>query len=120
MPLRLAVACIASACQRKSETEGRHLFLAGMSLWSTILEVDNREARSPEMLLAVCTRSPRRTARLTFHEGALLIVYGTMTATEAVWKRTTVLSSSSMTVRLNLLQISFLLIEADCATNEIA
>ena len=55
MPLRLAIAGVASAYQRKSETEGRDLFMAGMNLWSVIIEVDNREARSLEMLLAVCT-----------------------------------------------------------------
>ena len=53
MPLRLAIACLASAYLRKSEVEGRDLFTAGMNLWSVIVEVDNREARSLEMLLAV-------------------------------------------------------------------
>ena len=53
------------------------------------------------------------------HQGALLIVYGTMTASAAVWKRTAVLSSSSMTAGLILLHIKSLLMEADCAPNEV-
>ena len=54
MPLRLAIAGIVSAYQRTSEAQGRDLFMAGMNLWSMIIEVDNREARSLETLVAVC------------------------------------------------------------------
>ena len=66
MPLRLAIACVASVCVRKSENEGEDLFVAGMKLWSVILEVDNREARSLEMLLAVRSSSPSINALFDF------------------------------------------------------
>ena len=52
-PLRLAIACLASVYLNQAEEESTKLFLAGMSLWTVIMEVDNREARSLELLMAV-------------------------------------------------------------------
>lgn len=63
-PLRLAQACLGSMyLQKASSEEARNLFHAGSSLWAVILEVDNSEARSMEMLVAVCQSLPtsRRT-----------------------------------------------------------
>lgn len=52
-PLRLAMACLASLHIGRDDAESRHLFLASLSLWGAMLEIDNREARSPEMLMGV-------------------------------------------------------------------
>lgn len=52
-PLRLAQACLGSVYTRRGIDEARNLFHAGSSLWAVILEVDNSEARSIEMLVAV-------------------------------------------------------------------
>jgi len=52
-PLRLAQACLGSVYSRRGVGEARDLFHAGSSLWAVILEVDNSEARSIEMLVAV-------------------------------------------------------------------
>ena len=66
IPLRLAIACLASVQGRKNENEGQNLFMAGMSLWAVLLEVDNREAQSLEMLLAVRTSSQMQTTPVNF------------------------------------------------------
>ncbi len=52
-PFRLAVACLGSMQLRCPEKESKDLFLAGIDLWAAMTEIDNREARSLEMLLAV-------------------------------------------------------------------
>ena len=52
-PLRLAMACIASLQAGHDDAASRNLFLASLSLWAAIVEIDNREARSPEMLMGV-------------------------------------------------------------------
>lgn len=54
-PLRLAQACLGSVYTQtqKGSEEARNLFHAGASLWAVIVEVDNSEARSHEMLVAV-------------------------------------------------------------------
>ncbi|KAK5064916.1 hypothetical protein LTR84_000750 [Exophiala bonariae] len=51
-PLRLAQACLGSVYTQKGSEEARNLFHAGASLWAVIVEVDNSEARSLEMLVA--------------------------------------------------------------------
>ena len=52
-PLRLSQACLASVYTRRPQDEARNLFLGAINLWSVMLEVDNSEARSVEMLIAV-------------------------------------------------------------------
>ena len=52
-PLRLAMACLGSLHRGRDEAESRLLFQASMSLWGAMLEIDNREARSSEMLMGV-------------------------------------------------------------------
>jgi hypothetical protein len=54
-PLRLAVACLASMHAKAAGNESRHLFLAALDLWGFMTEVDNREARSLDMVMAVRT-----------------------------------------------------------------
>lgn len=52
MPLRLGMACIASVCRNDLE-QAEAFFLAGAMLWPVVIELDNRLARSLEMLYAV-------------------------------------------------------------------
>lgn len=52
-PLRMAVACLGAVQLRRPEFESKSLFIAGFMLWSTMIETDNRESRSIDMLLAV-------------------------------------------------------------------
>ncbi len=57
-PLRLATACIASLHAGHAPSEARDLFLAGGKLWAVMMEVDNRESRSLDWLVAVCHLIP--------------------------------------------------------------
>lgn len=52
-PLLFAICCLASVQARRHESEARNLFMASRGLLGTIMEVDNRESRSSELLLAV-------------------------------------------------------------------
>ena len=54
-PLRLAIACVASVQARHGAAEARDLFLASRALMGFSMEVDNREARSLDLLMTVCT-----------------------------------------------------------------
>lgn len=58
-PFSLSVACLASIHAQRGEQEASNLFRAGIALLEVITEVDNREARSFEMLMAV-GKSPTR------------------------------------------------------------
>lgn len=53
-PLRLATACLASIYAGNTPSEARDLFFAGAKLWAVMMEVDNRESRSLDSLVAVC------------------------------------------------------------------
>ena len=52
-PFRLAVACLGALQSGQPEKEARNLCSAGINLWAAMTEIDNREARSLEMLLSV-------------------------------------------------------------------
>lgn len=52
-PLRFAIVCLASLHDRRAEEESNEMFFIASSLWGTIMETDNREARSVELLVAV-------------------------------------------------------------------
>ena len=57
---RLALACLAAAASPIDEQRNlaRNLFLASSSLWTVMLEVDNREARSLEGVSTVSGVAP--------------------------------------------------------------
>jgi hypothetical protein len=52
-PLRLAVGCVTAIHLRRDEAEAEHLFSASRALIGAIMEIDNRESRSPDLLVAV-------------------------------------------------------------------
>jgi hypothetical protein len=62
--LQLALACISSVTSPLAGTNenlnGSDIFLTGAHLWGVMLEVDNREARLLEAVVAVCTRISKR------------------------------------------------------------
>jgi hypothetical protein len=60
MPLSLGMACFASVCQQNDSEQAESLFLAGANMWLVIIELDNRFARSIEMVYAVGSVSGRR------------------------------------------------------------
>ncbi|MCJ1471563.1 hypothetical protein MMC13_000203 [Lambiella insularis] len=84
--LRLSLACLASCLSRAAEVSGtlsewthesraaavRALFVAGLKIWGVMLEVDNREARKVEAVMAI----------------SLLATYGTLTAEASLWTET--------------------------------
>jgi hypothetical protein len=59
-PLRFAVATLSSLHDRRDEEESREGFFLTSGLWGTIMETDNREARSVELLVAVGRASRTR------------------------------------------------------------
>ncbi|KIW27411.1 uncharacterized protein PV07_07149 [Cladophialophora immunda] len=81
-PLRLAVACLASMHGKAPGNESRHLFLAALDLWAFMTEVDNREARSLDMLMATI----------------LLNFFGVMTTDKAIGGKMRILVCSSLTI----------------------
>lgn len=52
-PLCFAIGCVASVHAGANITMSRDLCLASQGLWGSTMEVDNREARSVELLIAV-------------------------------------------------------------------
>ncbi|KAK3615961.1 hypothetical protein LTR56_026279 [Elasticomyces elasticus] len=54
-PLSFAIACLASVHCRHAEAEARDLFLASRGLGGALMEIDNAESRSPDLLVAVMT-----------------------------------------------------------------
>ncbi|CRG82907.1 hypothetical protein PISL3812_00254 [Talaromyces islandicus] len=80
--LPLAIACLASVHANNDPAEAKDLFLATFSLWSSIMEVDNREARSLDLLMTAI----------------LICVYGALSSDEAVWDRAGVTQCSAMTI----------------------
>lgn len=78
--------------------EARNLFSAGTSLWFVMVEVDNRLARSVEMLLAVRYLPNLLSTSLIFLKAILLIPYGVLAATEPLQRVATAIMSSSFTV----------------------
>lgn len=52
-PLCFGLACLGSIYAVRPAEESRKLFLAGMNLWTVMMESDNREARSLDMITAV-------------------------------------------------------------------
>ncbi|EXJ67492.1 uncharacterized protein A1O5_09505 [Cladophialophora psammophila CBS 110553] len=88
---KLALACLACASSPGRSTEhgqgekARKLFQAGNDLWTVILEVDNREARTLEGAIAP----------------VLLTMYGMLTADIDIWQRVEeqILPSASTIVR---------------------
>lgn len=103
-PLRLAVACLASMHARPPDNESRHLFLAALDLWAFMTEVDNREARSLDMLMAVSYRDPKTST--DFHlicytplsQIIILSLFGVMTSDSAIDGKLGVMICSSLTV----------------------
>jgi len=62
--LQLALACISSVTSPLAGTNehlsGSDFFITGVHLWGVMLEVDNREARLLEAVVAVCTRISKK------------------------------------------------------------
>ena len=54
-PLALAYSCLASIHARNVAEQSKDLFLASRCLLGALMEIDNRESRSPDLLLAVGT-----------------------------------------------------------------
>lgn len=52
-PLSLAASCLASVHARHDAAQARGLFLASRYLSGVLMEIDNKESRSPDLLLAV-------------------------------------------------------------------
>lgn len=52
-PLSFGLACLGAVHVRRPAEESRNLFIAGADLWAVMMEVDNREARSLDMITAV-------------------------------------------------------------------
>ncbi|KAK5704472.1 hypothetical protein LTR17_021854 [Elasticomyces elasticus] len=56
-PLSFAIACLASVHCRHAEAEARDLFLASRGLGGALMEIDNAESRSPDLLVAATLNS---------------------------------------------------------------
>jgi hypothetical protein len=54
-PMRFIIGCLAEARNTDAVAETDGLFFAATGLWAAIMEVDNREARSFELLMTVRT-----------------------------------------------------------------
>lgn len=52
-PLSLAISCLASVHARHDAAKARDLFLASRGLLGALMEIDNRESRLPDLLIAV-------------------------------------------------------------------
>lgn len=83
-PFCFGMACIAAAHANRPDSPSKDLFTAGMSLWSVITEVDNREARSIDMLMAVCHLFPISTSILL--RACLTIPFGPVDIAQHVWR----------------------------------
>ena len=57
-PLSFAIGCLASVHARHGPAQAQDLFLASRGLLGAIMEVDNRESRSHDLLMAVCALQP--------------------------------------------------------------
>ncbi|KAL6241049.1 hypothetical protein RBB50_011952 [Rhinocladiella similis] len=84
-PFSLSAACLASMHARRWDQESRNLFRAGIALLEVIAEVDNREARSFEMLMTMI----------------FLGMYGVMAIDGAIEQQVGLLICSSLTVSAN-------------------
>lgn len=54
-PLSLAISCLASVHARQETATARDLFLGSRYLLGVMMEIDNAESRSPDLIMAVCT-----------------------------------------------------------------
>jgi hypothetical protein len=52
-PMRFIIGCLVGAREPDTVAETKALFFAATGLWAAIMEIDNREARSFELLVAV-------------------------------------------------------------------
>lgn len=54
-PLSLAISCLASVHARQETAKARDLFLGSRYLLGVMMEIDNAESRSPDLIMAVRT-----------------------------------------------------------------
>ncbi|KIW92099.1 uncharacterized protein Z519_07083 [Cladophialophora bantiana CBS 173.52] len=94
--LQYALACLGAAAPAQASNTGTYtvangtdpadvaagLFIAGARLWSVMLEVDNREARMLEAVIAA----------------SLLITYGVLSTDRAYWRMSSVLLCNVVTI----------------------
>jgi hypothetical protein len=66
----------------------RDLFLAAIRMWCTMSEIDNRETRTDEILLAVCVACMLLLQSSDCDQGVLLSVYGAVDSDLSVWRWT--------------------------------
>lgn len=101
VPLSLSFACLASVHIRQNPAQAKNLFLASRGLLGAIMEVDNRESRSPDLLMAVC--APEMYIFLLsnkiFFQATLSSIYGALSADDTIWDKAGQTLCTSMTVR---------------------
>ncbi|KIW24040.1 uncharacterized protein PV07_09779 [Cladophialophora immunda] len=68
-PLAFAIGCLASVHTRNAAEQSKDLFFASRGLLGALMEIDNRESRFPDLLLAATLDS----------------IYGALSADTAVW-----------------------------------
>lgn len=86
---------------RRDDKKTKDLFFAASGLWGAIMETDNREARSVELLVTVgLNASTPCSERLTqCFQAVLAATYGAVSGDDAVRHRSNLLLCSSFTVR---------------------
>lgn len=98
-PFRFGAACLVSVHCRRPEDESRDLCLAGIDLWAFMTEIDNRQARSLDMFMAVSCGTPIR--RLLTRPKLQIIffaMYGITTADETIRRKTRIITCACLTV----------------------